>query len=88
MKTLEIGSIRLYPNPSSQSLTINIEQEVKEQFSIIITNTLGQIIWQGQTHIATTLLTIEINTLASGTHLVRVYNNSRSINHIEKFIKM
>ena len=87
-KVTKAPGVRLYPNPTNNNLAIQIEQEISEPFTIIITNTLGQIIWQGQTHIATTLLTNEINTLASGTYLVQVYNNSRSINHIEKFIKM
>ena len=87
-KVSKPNGIKLFPNPTNQSITIQIEQEVKELFTIIITNTLGQIIWEGSMQSNTKVLTNELSSLSSGTYTVQVFNISQSICHFEKLIKL
>lgn len=84
----ESSLIRIYPNPAKNLLTVQVKLEEMELCIIKISNTLGQVIWQGMLSNPETILNHEISSLAPGTYFVEVYPQNREIRHIEKLIKL
>ena len=80
--------VRMFPNPSKNILTVQVKLDVMERCVITISNTLGQVIWQGNLTNAETVLSDEISSLAPGTYFVKVHNQSQTVNHIEKLVKL
>lgn len=80
--------VRMFPNPSKNILTVQVKLDVMEPCIIKISNTLGQLIWQGNLTNSETILSHEISTLVPGTYFIEVYNQNRAIRHIEKLVKL
>jgi hypothetical protein len=77
------NSLQLFPNPSSQFVTL--EQQTNEELTIIIENSLGQIVKQVQT---TQLQTsIDLKDLVNGWYAVRVNSNTTKNVKVWKLMK-
>lgn len=84
----EISFVRIFPNPTKNLMTVRLKLQDMEPCIIKISNTLGQIIWQGILSNPETILNHEISSLAPGTYFVEVHNQNRGLRHIEKLIKL
>jgi len=84
----EISFVSIFPNPTKNTLTVRVKLEEMEPCIIKISNTLGQVIWQGTLSNPETILNHEISSLAPGTYFVEVHTKNRALRHIEKLIKL
>lgn len=84
----EISFVSIFPNPTKNLLTVRVKLEEMEPCIIKISNTLGQVIWQGTLSNPETTLNHEISSLVPGTYFIEVHTKSRAIRHIEKLIKL
>lgn len=77
------GSLVIYPNPSQESLTININSLIRQTARIEIIDARGKVIHQETTSLEQGENTkpVKISHLPGGTYIVRALNNSR------KFVK-
>lgn len=71
------GGIKIYPNPSSEVLTVEIPEHQVEEYDYTITNLKGQIIKQG---ISTSkLLSINVDSYTEGTYVLLLQNETFTI---------
>jgi len=68
--------VNLYPNPSSSTVSIDIDKSVSGQIEIVVMDVRGQVILRNQVTNANTTL---INIPNQGLYLVSVLVNGKSI---------
>ncbi len=71
-------SVIVYPNPASTQINISADEQIT---SVVITNTLGQVVWN-QRQSGNTQLHVDISSLPNGVYFVKV--NGREV---RKFLK-
>ncbi|MDZ7900136.1 MAG: S8 family peptidase [Arcicella sp.] len=76
-------SFTLFPNPSNQEITIEINDFLAPDFQATLTDIYGKVHWSKP--ILNTIQTFSVETLASGMYFLRVGNGGRS--SIVRFIK-
>ncbi len=81
-----ISSLFIYPNPSSESVTINLETQINNPYFIKVFNNLGQIVYSeyvtdtyNKTH------NLNVQSLKTGIYYITVV--SSELNKTAKFIK-
>jgi hypothetical protein len=74
----ESEKIKVYPNPSNGSFTVNISTSVSENIQINIINELGQIVYceNKQSNIGINKEQLNLSNLASGIYTLRMESNS------------
>ncbi len=78
------GSIRIYPNPTSENLNIQNNTGLTDVVYGEIYNALGQVVSTFQFKDAVT--TVPVNGLANGLYFLRLYNDKMAV--VEKFSKI
>jgi hypothetical protein len=66
-------TFEIYPNPATNKITLDLSNIQKNQFSIEIINSSGQVIYSQNNH--SPLTEIDLNHLAIGLYFVRVYSS-------------
>ena len=70
--------ISIYPNPTNNTLNLNLKGQKFEEYSIV--DALGKVLIVGK--ITQDLQTINVSSLASGSYFLRVYSNENQLNYI------
>jgi hypothetical protein len=71
------GGIKIYPNPSSEVLTIEIPEYQMEKYDYTITNLQGQEVSRGS--LASKLLCINVSSYPEGTYVLTLQNKTFTI---------
>ncbi|MBG0782449.1 MAG: choice-of-anchor B family protein [Bacteroidales bacterium] len=74
----EMESIKVFPNPFIDLITIEIPQSNENQLSITITNKLGQVIFNGKLNSENYSLRLDSN-LDSGSYLISIYDGNQIV---------
>ena len=74
-----VKSIEIYPNPTSDKVTIDLNNQKSESFNIKISNVLGQVVFSEMKHYATNAKEIlDVSTFEKGVYHLEVKNNEVS----------
>jgi len=76
------SSIKLFPNPTSIYLNIELEK-LESVEEIVIFNAAGQIVYEG-----TYAPSIDVQSFSQGLHYVLLYSENRKKQSVQKFIKL
>ncbi|MEQ9064082.1 MAG: T9SS type A sorting domain-containing protein [Vicingaceae bacterium] len=71
------NSIRLYPNPADQSLTLEVNDSYGEFFELIIIDLTGRIVVRKE--LLTNITTLDVSELTSGQYLVKIQDDNGTI---------
>ena len=78
-------SIVLYPNPATDKITIDLNNQKSESFNIKISNVLGQVVFSEMKHYATNAKEIlDVSTFEKGVYHLEVKNNE--VSFIQKIV--
>lgn len=77
------SEVKLYPNPASSNVTIEIPSLNNENYSVAILDAMGRLVFEEKA-IAESKKTIETANLSNGVYFVRIYNGADS--RVEKLI--
>ena len=84
--TKEVSSVwdvQIYPNPFSQSLTIDVKENVAFPLTLRLTNALGQVIWTAKTH--ESKIDVALPNMANGVYLLEMNDgNKRTVREVVK----
>jgi hypothetical protein len=78
-------NITLFPNPTTSVLTINFDQNNTTFSSFYITNSIGQIVSNGQIELNATKSNVSVNNIIPGIYFIHLMGNTT--NQVLKFIK-
>ena len=87
VKNTSFTSLSIYPNPVAKSMKLSITSEKADMGTITISNIAGQTVYSSQVKVEAgkTLIPINVNTLSSGTYVVKVQLSTEVFT--EKFTK-
>jgi hypothetical protein len=87
VKNTSFTSLSIYPNPVANSMKLSITSEKADMGTITISNIAGQTVYSSQVKVEAgkTLIPINVNTLSSGTYVVKVQLSTEVFT--EKFTK-
>lgn len=74
------SSIKCYPNPASDLLTISINSEVKDNIDITLQNALGQMVFHSIINKQISLKTIDVSHLTSGVYTLHIQAGNLLLN--------
>ncbi|MBA2611181.1 MAG: T9SS type A sorting domain-containing protein [Bacteroidetes bacterium] len=80
------NSLFIYPNPSSETVTINLDSPINKPYSIKVYNNLGQVVYlEYVTDVHTKTHTLNVSYFTTGIYFINI--TSQEINKTAKFIK-
>jgi len=83
VNTLAKENVKLYPNPASSNVTIEIPSLNNENYSVAIVDAMGRLVFEEKA-IADNKKVIETSFLKNGIYFVRIYNGNDS--RVEKLV--
>ncbi len=83
VNNLEKENVKLYPNPASSNVTIEIPSLNNEKYSVVIIDAMGRIVFEEKA-IADNKKVIETSFLNNGLYFVKIYNGNDS--RVEKLL--
>ena len=83
VNTLAKENVKLYPNPASSNVTIEIPSLNNENYSVAILDAMGRLVFEEKA-IAENKKVIETSFLKNGIYFVRIYNGNDS--RVEKLV--
>ena len=87
IERVSLGTINIFPNPVNNMLHINFNNNDDTDYTIFVTNILGEVISETNT-IGKSKLTLEIfNQLSGGVYFVKIMDESNNLVKTEKVIK-
>lgn len=87
IERVSLGTINIFPNPVNNMLYINFNNNDDTDYTIFVTNILGEVISETNT-IGKSKLTLEIfNQLSGGVYFVKIMDESNNLVKTEKVIK-
>jgi hypothetical protein len=72
------NNLRVYPNPTSDKLSISFEQALSEAGDLTVVDLNGRVVLQQTLNAGAQHLTMHVNTLQAGTYLLHVQSGSMS----------
>jgi PKD repeat protein len=86
---ISTGSLRVYPNPVKDRLTLDFAAENGSEYNVLITDHLGKVVYSGSQNVLSTSdhLTINTSQLPEGIYSVRI-SNDKGFDVVKKFVKM
>jgi hypothetical protein len=84
-----VSYVNVYPNPAKDDITIAINQEKAQEYTIVVADMYGKIInRESVTHAAgTSLHTIDLRAKQTGVYYVILYNKNQQALFMEKIVK-
>ena len=81
--------LNVYPNPAKDDITIAINQEKAQEYTIVVADMYGKIInRESVTHATgTSLHTIDLRAKQTGVYYVILYNKNQQALFMEKIVK-
>lgn len=78
LKTASRGLFKIYPNPTSETLNLTLNRDIRERFKLDILDLNGRIVWTNEYDylIKSQNLQVELDGLKTGVYLIRINNNS------------
>jgi hypothetical protein len=61
------NTVPVYPNPADKFITIDIPKSIQHQCSVVLTNTLGQVVYKGNEMI------VNVELLPQGTYMLQYF---------------
>lgn len=83
VNTLAKENVKLYPNPASSNVTIEIPSLNNEKYSVVIMDAMGRVVFEEKS-IADNKKVIETSFLNNGLYFVKIYNGNDS--RVEKLL--
>jgi len=84
LEDITLGTVKVYPNPTSNILYITFEKEMSGLTSIYVLDQTGRIVLENTMN-AQLNYSVDVNSLVDGVYFVKVENEGREL--IMKFIK-
>lgn len=83
------GTAQLFPNPTSDRLTYQLNAAQAEILTIRLTNVLGEVVqkWTFNTQVGINTQVLDLERFAAGTYLVTIYNQAGDLIQTERVIK-
>ncbi|HEX8607720.1 MAG TPA: T9SS type A sorting domain-containing protein, partial [Pedobacter sp.] len=73
---IEAG-IKVYPNPFTENISIQISKNLEESLEVIITDILGKVVFKTHIEIGATLVPINTQAFSKGFYLLQLINSNR-----------
>lgn len=83
VNTLAKENVKMYPNPASANITIEIPSLNNEKYSVVILDAMGRVVFQ-ENAISDTKKMIDTSFLKNGMYFVKMYSGSES--RVEKLL--
>lgn len=81
---IDFTNLQLFPNPANDVLTISNQSPIK---TIVIYNSLGQIVYNSTFENNNTNIKVDINSLNEGNYIVEIVSANNAVTH-KKFVKI
>ena len=85
---LVINKFSVYPNPASNSITLQTNLNESKEFEIYISNVSGQVILQNNWYSNNGLIKLDIAELCNGVYFIKVVDKSNNSMTTTKFFKL
>jgi hypothetical protein len=79
---VEYSDIKIYPNPATEMITIEFENTFRDVSNILLSDPLGQILYNKTVNIGDVKISIDISNFPSGVYYLVILNKESAISKI------
>ncbi|WP_235299809.1 T9SS type A sorting domain-containing protein [Portibacter marinus] len=80
--------VKIFPNPTSSMLVIEIDKEIEGQFDLILFDSSGNQIWKMEPTYTGSKFYKDLESLPSGSYILSISKQNKSIHQLYKILKI